>query len=104
MPVVRHNAKRTGKILAQEATDPEIGQLPGAVVLDGVRSRRSSEWVDTGAEGARKRGTTLSNYAYAVGDAGNRLSVAEQGGRTVTYGYNHVYKLTSEAVAPNSGN
>ena len=44
-------------------------------------------------------GTSLASYAYTPGAAGNRLSVAELSGRTVTYGYDDLYRLTSETIA-----
>jgi RHS repeat-associated protein len=44
-------------------------------------------------------GTALASYAYTLGAAGNRLSVAELSGRTVNYGYDDLYRLTSETIA-----
>jgi RHS repeat-associated protein len=44
-------------------------------------------------------GTPLASYAYTLGPAGNRLTVAELGGRHVQYGYDSLYRLTSEAVS-----
>jgi RHS repeat-associated protein len=44
-------------------------------------------------------GTPLASYAYTLGPAGNRLSVAELSGRTVNYGYDDLYRLTSETIA-----
>jgi RHS repeat-associated protein len=41
----------------------------------------------------------IAGYSYTLGAAGNRLSVAEMGGRTVTYTYDELYRLTSEAIA-----
>jgi hypothetical protein len=38
--------------------------------------------------GASKAGTSISNYAYTLGLAGNRLTVAELSGRGVNYGQN----------------
>jgi RHS repeat-associated protein len=43
--------------------------------------------------------TIISSYAYTLGPTGNRLSVAELSGRSVTYGYDDLYRLTSETVA-----
>ena len=43
-------------------------------------------------------GTALSSYAYTLGSSGNRLSVAELSGRTVNYGYDDLYRLTSETI------
>ncbi|MGA8367820.1 MAG: hypothetical protein WB716_10940, partial [Candidatus Acidiferrales bacterium] len=41
----------------------------------------------------------IASYAYALDNAGHRLSVAEQSGRTVNYAYDNIYRLTSETVA-----
>jgi RHS repeat-associated protein len=56
--------------------------------------------------GASKNAVGISNYAYTLGLAGNRLTVAELSGRTVNYGYDSLYRLTSEAVSsdPNNNN
>jgi RHS repeat-associated protein len=48
--------------------------------------------------GSAKTGTTLSNFAYTLGLAGNRTALTESTSRAVNYGYDNVYKLTSEAV------
>ena len=48
-------------------------------------------------------GTPLASYAYTLGAAGNRLSVAELSGRTVAYGYDDLYRLTSENVSGDPG-
>lgn len=42
---------------------------------------------------------TQSSYTYTLGPAGNRTSVSELGGRTVTYTYDDLYRLKSETVA-----
>lgn len=49
--------------------------------------------------GASTNGTAVSNYAYTLGLAGNRLTVAELSGRTVNYGYDSLYRLTGETVS-----
>jgi len=49
------------------------------------------------------KGSTLSNYTYTLGPTGNRLSAAELGGRTVNYGYDNAYHLTSEAITADPG-
>lgn len=48
--------------------------------------------------GSGKNNSAISNYAYTLGLAGNRLTVAELSGRSVSYGYDSLYRLTSEAV------
>src|SRR6185312_2331891 len=53
----------------------------------------------TGAPGCGPANTPIASYAYTLGPAGNRLSVAELSGRSVTYGYDDLYRLTSETVA-----
>jgi len=52
-----------------------------------------------------KGAATLTSFAYTLGAAGNRTSVAEQGGRKVDYTYDALYRLTSETItnAPVSG-
>ncbi len=44
-------------------------------------------------------GTTLASYTYVLGPAGNRLTVAELNGRHLQYGYDNLYRLTSEAIS-----
>jgi len=53
--------------------------------------------------GSAKNGP-LSSYAYALGAAGNRLTVAELSGRNVAYGYDSLYRLTTEAVTADPNN
>jgi RHS repeat-associated protein len=50
-------------------------------------------------------GQKLASYAYTLGPAGNRTNVLELNGRSVAYGYDNDYRLTSEAItADPSGN
>jgi YD repeat-containing protein len=44
-------------------------------------------------------GQPLAGYSYTLGAAGNRLSVQERSGTTVQYGYDNLYRLTSEIIA-----
>ena len=48
----------------------------------------------------------IASYAYTLDASGHRLSVAELSGRTVSYGYDNLYRLTSETIAsdPNAVN
>ena len=41
----------------------------------------------------------VASYGYTLGAAGNRTSVTELSGRTVQYGYDDLYRLTSETIA-----
>ena len=47
--------------------------------------------------------TALASYAYTLDAAGHRLSVSELSGRTVNYGYDSLYRLTSETIASDPG-
>ena len=40
----------------------------------------------------------LASYAYTLGNAGNRTNVLESNNRSVAYGYDNDYRLTSEAI------
>jgi RHS repeat-associated protein len=50
--------------------------------------------------------TTLDGFTYSLGPAGNRVAVAEHGGRVVTYGHDPLYRLTGETISgdPVAGN
>jgi YD repeat-containing protein len=48
--------------------------------------------------------TTLASYASTLGAAGNRPSVAEQGGRSVSCSYDDLYRLTGETIAADPAN
>lgn len=51
-----------------------------------------------GASAPPSAGVKLASYAYTLGNAGNRKSVLELGGRNVAYGYDNDYRLTSAAI------
>jgi YD repeat-containing protein len=44
-------------------------------------------------------GGPIARFNYTLGAAGNRLSVAELSGRIVQYGYDDLYRVTSETVS-----
>ena len=50
-----------------------------------------------------KGGSPLASYAYTLGPSGNRTGVTELNGRTVTYTYDDLYRLTSETIAAAQG-
>ena len=54
--------------------------------------------------GASKNASAISNYAYTLGAAGNRTTVAELSGRTVNYAYDSLYRLTTEMVSADPHN
>ncbi|HYI12761.1 MAG TPA: RHS repeat-associated core domain-containing protein, partial [Thermoanaerobaculia bacterium] len=45
------------------------------------------------------RGATLASYAQVLDPTGRRLSVTEHNGRSVSYSYDALYRLTGETVA-----
>ncbi|MGD0832303.1 MAG: hypothetical protein ABR907_15300, partial [Terracidiphilus sp.] len=42
--------------------------------------------------------TPASSYSYQVGPTGNRLSVTESNGRTISWNYDGIYRLTNETI------
>lgn len=44
-------------------------------------------------------GAQVASFTYTLGSAGNRLSVAELSGRASAYGYDGLYRLTSETIS-----
>src|SRR5207247_3283496 len=43
--------------------------------------------------------STIASYTYGLGQAGNRQSLTELGGRSVTYTYDGIYRLTNETIS-----
>ena len=41
----------------------------------------------------------IASHAYTLDAAGHRIGVTELSGRTVSYGYDNIYRLTSETIA-----
>ena len=52
----------------------------------------------TTGSGCGSPGAQLASYTYTLGPAGNRLSVSELSGRSVSYSYDALYRLTAETV------
>ena len=44
---------------------------------------------------------TLGSYAYTLGQTGNRTAVTEAGGRSVSWSYDNLYRLTGEVITNN---
>jgi len=47
---------------------------------------------------------TVASYGYTLDAAGHRTAVAELSGRTVSYGYDSIYRLTNETIASDPNN
>jgi len=89
-------------------TYDSVGNLSGYGYPNGVSTSyaydtlnrlKTMQSVCGSGTGCRSPGATVSSYSYTLGAAGNRLSVQELSGRTVQYGYDDVYRLTSETVS-----
>jgi RHS repeat-associated protein len=86
------------------AYDP-VGNLQSFTYPNGVTHAYSYDTLNRLTQmGASKNAPSISNYAYTLGAAGNRLTVAELSGRSVAYGYDSLYRLTSEAVSSDPNN
>ena len=50
--------------------------------------------------------TPISSYTYTLGSTGNRTGAVEGNGRTLTWNYDGIYRLTNETVSndPNNNN
>jgi RHS repeat-associated protein len=82
-----------------------VGNLQNFTYPNGVTHAYSYDTLNRLTQvGAAKNAVGISNYAYTLGTAGNRLTVAELSGRTVNYGYDSLYRLTSENVTSDPNN
>lgn len=86
-----------------------VGNLSGYIYPNGVQASYQYDRLNrltgmqstcgTAGPGCGSPSSVISSYAYTLGPAGTRLSVAEQSGRTVQYTYDDLYRLTSETIA-----
>jgi len=82
-----------------------VGNLQNFSYPNGVTHAYSYDTLNRLTQvGASKNAVGISNYAYTLGLAGNRLTVAELSGRSVAYGYDSLYRLTSENVTSDPNN
>ncbi|HYU47895.1 MAG TPA: RHS repeat-associated core domain-containing protein [Terriglobales bacterium] len=84
--------------------DP-VGNLSGYVYPNAVQTgnsfdalNRLTQTCEAMTAPACSAGAKLASYAYTLGNAGNRRSVLELGGRNVAYGYDNDYRLASEGT------
>jgi RHS repeat-associated protein len=82
------------------------GNLDSVIYPNGVRHQYTYNALNRLTNLAVRCGTTApgcvtnsATYAYTLGAAGNRTSVNELNGRSVGYGYDDLYRLTSETIA-----
>ena len=81
-----------------------VGNLSGYTYPNGVQTSYNYDGLNRLTQMGSAKSGPLSSYAYTLGAAGNRLTVAELSGRTVNYGYDSLYRLTSEAVTADPNN
>jgi len=74
------------------------GNLTGYAYPNGVQATYTFNTLNRLTNLSISKVTPLATYAYTLGPAGNRLSVAELGGRQVGYNYDALYRLTKETV------
>lgn len=76
-----------------------VGNLLEYIYPNGLRTTQSFDALNrlVGIETERS-GTDLASYNYSLEPAGHRISVTELDGRTMTYAYDALYRLTSENV------
>jgi RHS repeat-associated protein len=85
----------------------DVGNLQGYTYPNGVASSYNYDQLNRLKQvSSQAQSSQLASYTYTLGAAGNRLTVAELSGRNVVYGYDSLYRLTSETVAsdPHSKN
>jgi len=82
-----------------------VGNLQNFVYPNGLTHAYSYDPLNRLTQmGSSKNGAAISNYAYTLGSAGNRTAVTELSGRSVGYGYDSLYRLTSETVTSDPNN
>jgi RHS repeat-associated protein len=78
----------------------EVGNLAGYTYPNGVATTLQYDGLNRLTNLASKgQQGTVASYAYTLGAAGNRTGVTELSGRTVSYGYDTLYRLSSETIA-----
>ena len=75
-----------------------IGNLLRTAYPNHTRTDRSYDSLDriVRLENRRPDSSIMSGFTYALGPIGNRLSVTEDGGRSTSYSYDSLYRLTQE--------
>jgi RHS repeat-associated protein len=80
-------------------TYDNVGNLKSDQRPNGVRTDYNYNLTNRLSDMATaKSGTTQASYVYTSDRTGRRLSVTELGGRTVSYSYDQLYRLTREAA------
>ena len=91
----------TDNRLAQGTTSynyDAVGKLASEVYPNGVQAVNSYDQVNRLTNLSVSKAQVLASYAYTLDPTGRRLSVAENGGRSASFGYDDVYRLTGETI------
>jgi RHS repeat-associated protein len=75
-----------------------VGNLTGIAYPNGVQSAYSYNSLNRLTDLTVSRIAPVASFTYALGPAGERLSVVESGGRRVNYTYDALDRLTSENI------
>jgi RHS repeat-associated protein len=82
-----------------------VGNLSSYVYPNAVQTgnvfdtqNRLTQTCDATSSPACSASQKLASYTYTLGNAGNRTNVVELSGRSLVYGYDNDYRLTSEAI------
>ncbi len=110
-PYFRLSTVTDNRLVAQGSTSgvtnygyDAVGNLSGYTYPNGVQTSYNYDGLNRLTQMGSAKSGPLSSYVYTLGAAGNRLTVAELSGRTVNYGYDSLYRLTSEAVTADPHN
>ena len=77
-----------------------MGNLAGYTYPNGVSSTLQYDGLNRLTNlASNANGVPVASYAYTLGASGNRTGVTELNGRMVSYGYDNLYRLTSETIA-----
>ncbi|MGC2186077.1 MAG: RHS repeat-associated core domain-containing protein, partial [Terriglobales bacterium] len=82
--------------------DP-VGNLLQYTLPNGVVTTSTFDPLNRLATTGSTKGSALSSFTYTRFPEGNVNTLAELNGRHVTYGYDNIYRLTSEAIAGDPG-
>jgi RHS repeat-associated protein len=108
----RRSTVTDNRLLAQGATSgvttynyDAVGNLQNFVYPNAVTHAYTYDALNRLTQmGSSKSQSAISNYVYTLGAAGNRTAVTELSGRNVSYGYDSLYRLTSETVSADPSN
>jgi RHS repeat-associated protein len=82
----------------------KVGNLGGYTYPNGVQSAFVYDALNRLTSLVVSKGSALTSYAYTLGPSGSRIQVGELGGRQINYGYDNLYRLTTEVISASAAN